>query len=490
MDSEVSPPAGAEAEPREADLPSAGRLEARAPAALPTSLGDAIGPDRIVGRVLDAEGQPVRGAHLRVWDRDPMPLRGLGSVGIASTDERGVYVLRELKPQEHWLAVEGVPGHRGTTVRAWPGAPMTVTTLARSQSAEITVLDDAGIPVPRASVRVEGLSPAAQRGDARPTVLLGTTETNGVARLEGLEALEGLQVFIRVIPPFARQAELTPSRGAWDLRSTTLSLPRNLAIEGVVQDFAGQPLSRARVRCRRLPPDASGGAVDTADREGRFRLEALRKDHDYAISAKPGAAPASAAWSAEVIVAAGTSGCVVRCDPGSLLDLVVDGWPEGAYANAYLVASDQPYGEPLCQRVDGRGRVRFEALDPRLEWVLQIDAPPSKDVCAYVQGLRTGLGSQHVEARPSRTVVAHVTAPPGVVCKGGMASASGFRVSCRGADRTRLEFRGVPEDLKVSVSALGVIESSPTETIFYVDAADAPSGTDTVHLTLRPTEPR
>ncbi len=211
---------------------------------------------RIVGRVADADGDPIVGATVRTILSDGEPV---------STDGDGEYVLDHLDPgRPRWLVTVQAAGHRAE--ESWVDTPGAAdvrhdVTLEVGATVRGRVLDEAGAPIEGALV---ALGPFV---GAR-TAVSGTSGPEGLFVLE--HAPPGAMTLTAVRPGHAAAAARVDVPEEGDRDGVEVRLGRSHHVGGVVVDPRGRPVDAAIVQAIADGDVAAPNA--RTDEEGRFRL--------------------------------------------------------------------------------------------------------------------------------------------------------------------------------------------------------------------------
>jgi protocatechuate 3,4-dioxygenase beta subunit len=228
------------------------------------------------GRVTDPEGKPVAGAKVFATTLAVVMMdRFRGTIqeipGTAVTDPEGRFRLRELHPRERFTLYMQRAGYVDAALgatRATDDKPLEIV-LQPEATISGAVIDEAGEPVPNATVR---WLPEPSRGsqDGRGTTGTGQDGSFRLAKLDAgparlVAAAEGRG---------AAEIDLTLEAGQ-DLKDVEIHL-RNEGptLEGQVFDRDGRPLAGASVHATRIMPLPERGSATTGE-SGHFRLEGL-----------------------------------------------------------------------------------------------------------------------------------------------------------------------------------------------------------------------
>lgn len=321
--------------------------------------------------------------------------------------------------------VASVGGARGVEVVLSKGVVVTV-----------TVLDEEGKPVPRASVRAAPLGTRSWRAGAEET-----TDQEGEARLAGLDG--SLVHRLRVDLWERRGAFLPWSREDWRPADTTVRLERgqnrNRAVSGWVRDTTGQPIEGALVcPC----DDEQCFSPETTHADGTFTVEDLGAGDVTLEATVPG-------------LLSGDEGGT-RVQPGSRVVLVVDlglelvvriaDWQPDAPAWANLWGLRGEATVQASARIAADGTARFRGLAPGGTYSLWV--PPTKDGRSLLRtDVRASSSPLHVALLPGKSIRGRLTLPEGARPAGVTASLHDGHLTVSGtveADGT-YEIAGLPE---------------------------------------------
>lgn len=419
----------------------------------------------IVGVVRDPDGKPVRGAV--VVAADPSEASNVawvfrsdgGDLPRARTDADGRFRLGGLGDVEVSLFVQPPPEFPAPDpVSVRGGGPDVVITLTAGVAVAVTVLDDAGAPVPGASVSTH-IVEARREDEPWRTPIDGPVaraDAAGVARLRGLDARK--RYHLGVNGP--SDGWLQHTTAEWSPKDLTVRLARALKVAGVVRDPSGKPLAGVAVYRQTGENSWTGGPV--TDASGRFELrDVAAGEVILRASVGPMGAGEPGPGVAEVRTRAGASDVVLTLDPGlELLLRLADPTAAEPYAMAQVVILD-PEGRPRST-----SHVRFEA-----EGVGRVRGLSAADRCVvWLAPDREGRSFLARDARPGTEVV--VARKPGLAITGRLsvpAGATDVHVAAQLADLwigvqgTRaadgaFEIRGLPEGTTWQLNANGQVE--------------------------------
>ncbi len=266
----------------------------------PTPLRIVLRPTaRVSGRVIDADGKPVAGATVAVFE-DARGLSSSRSMGVdpkqGIADDEGGFVFADVAPGPFGLSAEA-PRHQSAELRGLevkPGqelAGLEIVLLAGA-AVEGRVLSPEGSPVPNARVAVT----EASRGRAITfSSLRAGTDADGHYRIEGIAP--GPHTLETRAEGYRRAVRDVEAKG--ETRGVDFQLDRGLEVSGRVIDIAGNPFAGAVVFLSGASHDSR---VTDSGEDGSFRIAGL-DDGKYSLHASPrGFDSGSAGGSAETAV--------------------------------------------------------------------------------------------------------------------------------------------------------------------------------------------
>ncbi len=208
--------------------------------------------------------EPVAGASVRVlWEQDRVFFLG----GSGTTDDRGQLALDALPAGPSWVLVEAEGrARRSTPLLVGPGARVRLA-LPPAQALSVTVTDEQGAPLPRATVLVR---------DSDPLPFGALTAGDGKARVG---RLDGPPWSVKASAPGYESATADGVRG-----DVTLALRRLSALSVRVEQPDGAPAAGATVLiagaglwpARKAETDRDGLARITGLVAGSYDLKASR----------------------------------------------------------------------------------------------------------------------------------------------------------------------------------------------------------------------
>jgi hypothetical protein len=326
------------------------------------------------GQIVDEGLAPIAGARVA--------MTGEARVWRAVTDAAGDFELRSRDalppPEVAVLEIDApgfchlaqglplpIPGYR-------PGVDRPQIRLLRWAQLAVTVVDEAGSPVPGAHLRFLGPPEEEERRAwSRGEVLVrgaGTTGGSAAGHYVLEHVMPLLELWLEVEHPDLEQVEVPLEAFApGEVRARTVVLPGLLPEQGAIAFRAvdarsGGPVAGARASVTSGPPEERGTRWMRADGEGRFEVEPPVGEWELAVLA-PGFAPlrrtfAAGFRSGEVIV--------LGLEP-SELGIEVHTVPvAGAPRAGVLVRATEVRagGADLTARTDEEGVARFVGLDP------------------------------------------------------------------------------------------------------------------------------
>lgn len=395
-------------------------LEGRAPGHARAVLRDvkvpAAGPLTVVlqpasvieGFVVDAQGQPAAGAEVQVSGREPQVTTSGSGGGFSLEVEAGAYTVSARRGGEAGAVDKPVIVSMGKTVRdvrirLGLGAALEGRVVARSTGAPI-----AGVSV--------DVSPYGSSGDSGRAV----TDASGRFSVEGLAP--GSYDLVASAPGFSSHSRRALTVAAGERFPLEIQLLGTGAVEGVVRDGAGRPVSGAQI----LGGERWAGALTRmsaearTDAQGRYRLEGLTAGPQSLTARREGATigaaqPVAIKEGATVQVdftleETGTIEGVVRAASGPLPaeQLIVLVTPRKQHGFAHF--------EYRPIEADATGAFRMSL------------APGSYELRAMVRGLPGLQDSKTVEVEVGRSVRVELTLPDergGELLRGGVLEPDG-----------------------------------------------------------------
>jgi protocatechuate 3,4-dioxygenase beta subunit len=365
-------------------------------------------PGRSVGgRVTDANGKAVAFAVVVAKGSSATPIDGFPPDSRAATDEEGRFQIEGLLDGECTLDVQPPPGceRLEEPVRVMAGETDVVLVLPRTADTEavVTVLDDAGSPVPGAFVRFwrQGGGP-----------IYGDTDSFGRHRLRGWPP--GSAGELTICPPETDPYRTLAERIVLDWRpgDEVVRLERGLMTSGVVRDSRGDPVSHAVVEER--VDDGTWKSRGRTDDSGAFRLPA-RPAGVQVLRARTGGSswvcdhkPRTPAVADHVgparEAAAGASDLVLTLDLGLPLRVQFKDWPRvSPTIDADLIAESLVAGASaddlrptgVAAPVSAHGSATFVELDRGTTYTLWV-GPLLDGRYALARGLRGSEAAQTV----------------------------------------------------------------------------------------------
>jgi protocatechuate 3,4-dioxygenase beta subunit len=406
----------------------------------------------ISGVVRDPDGKPVRGAAVVAADATQASNVSWafrsegGDLPRARTDAEGRFRLGGLgdgevsvfvQPPPDFPAPDGVPARGGQSDL--------VITLTPGTAVTLTVLDEAGAPVPGASVSTH-VADERRAGDpwrAPRDGPSGRADASGAVRLRGLDVRKRYHLGVN-----GPTAEWMPHTVAeWSPRDVTIRLARGLKVAGVVRDLAGKPLAGISIY-RAIGENSWGGGIAT-DAEGRFELRDLAAGEVVVRAAVRGMGPGGpGAGVAEARVRAGATDVVLTLDPGLELVLRLAGpsAEEALLAVQVVTIGEDGRGRETAHvrfEKDGVGRLRgFASTDRCVVWM----RPDRDGRSFFARDVRPGT-EVVVTPAPGLSITGRITVPPGATDVQVSAQLETLWITAQGtrAADGSFEIRGLPE---------------------------------------------
>ncbi|MCU0725503.1 MAG: carboxypeptidase regulatory-like domain-containing protein [Planctomycetes bacterium] len=282
----------------------------------------------IGGAVRDEGGAPLPGIRVEAVPRYPFAAGKATVHADAAAGPDGGFVLAGLGDLEYSVRALPPPGFLpAEPVRARAGAADVRLVLLRGLSAAITVLDDAGRPLPGAFVSVHAYEEdrVGGRGAFAPCGLDEWSGADGIAVLRGIPTGQALELCVS--PPKVAVMLFRYSLRDWTPGDTTVALERGLVVRGTVTDPAGRPVRSGKVEGRQA--DLPGAlAITYTDADGSFVVGPFRPG-PVDLSAEP---PGPSFWSLVDVrrtVSAGEEEVRLVLDPGWTLQVAVEAPPPG-----------------------------------------------------------------------------------------------------------------------------------------------------------------
>lgn len=380
----------------------AGERIARGNDGLPQSVELVLEPKAVLyGRVVVEDGSPVADAAVRLQGSSGGGHRGLRGGGSASalTAADGRFSLPVVANTVYQMQVSK-EGFADLKSEVAPGGKALQVVLSRGRDGRGRVMDGDRQPVAGATVMMSPVSENDSRahfGPARETaVSLAVTDHEGRFELPHLPPGRfHLDVTASGYAPRRRLAVQVPA-GSGSLDLGEVVLEAGVALQGLVLDASGKPLSGARVEIRnrsfKTAEEPSDGRLQqTAGGSGASRLLQL----DYP------ALPSMFGDAQEPVAISGSDGHFVVGDlaPGERLSLEVS---LAGFASAWLPGIEVPRAEPL--------RVVLLAtaiLRGRVEDLLGRPLPSAAVTIVEHRGAGSSSGSEGVDAegRFERTAI-------------------------------------------------------------------------------------
>lgn len=265
---------------------------------------------RLGGLVVDAAGNPVANAELRVSVPDHLPQAALGLVEVRS-DAAGAFELPPV-PREGVLRIWGRAGAMTTDgaesfFADVVDGPLRIV-LGEKHACRIAgkVVDAHGKPVraslsvtwqwqPKSTQRSAGFNavlarPFRRRTISGPVSLAAETADDGTFVVSGLWSDETYHLLVKAEGYEPSDSAIRATAAGSTFEAGTIVLRRSdLVVEGQVVDSDGKPIEKASVF---NSGDAQEPITVETDAAGRFRVEGLSEGPVYLFVRKPGYWPA------------------------------------------------------------------------------------------------------------------------------------------------------------------------------------------------------
>ena len=336
-------------------------------------------PRTLSGRVVDELGEPVAGASVEPSVKTVAPdgsthIRGDGRT---TTDPEGRFVLSRVSPGTVDL-LASAPGYRSRSL------PVQVPEEGEIEPAEIVlgpgtslegrVLDNQGLPVHQAQIRIQ-----TRRGDEVSFGSGALSDEEGRYEIVDLEpGPVEVQAYLFLQGRSTRAAvEIQPGRNRLDLK-----FPAGAEISGRVVDNRGEPLAGASLSLERSRQDqaewstgplhaissADGSFVFADVTDGEYRLAARRRG--FGLATHPG----------EIRVdGAPVTGLELRLSPGAVIRGRILGFRPDELRSVSVHAFSEGNGRPLMAIVSPEAAYRIDDVAPG-EWHVIANVAPSLTV--------------------------------------------------------------------------------------------------------------
>lgn len=359
------------------------------PPALPTASAISMAPPQpasvddltpeIRGKILDADGNPVPGAEVRVVSPRPP----YTTHREAKTDAAGAFSFPHLAEQPVRVVADHDPEGAVTSAELEPEQGRTkdvVLVLSAAGSVTGSVVDGEDHPVAGAAVTVEGAPWAVRRA---------TSDEAGAFRLPAVpEEARALVVVARGY----RTARVALSHGDEPVDLVVrVKLDAADPVDGEVRDDDGQPVAARIVACEGQPSEAR---VESGN-DGTFRLPATAIGCD-AVAARDDSAPSDA----EPVV----EGSLLRLRlkaGGAIEGVVVDARGEAVPAyrlgiESFATTGGRARGASGARSFeDSRGSFRWDKLVPG-SYVLTVSAPGKPPTRSDAIEVSAGVATRNV----------------------------------------------------------------------------------------------
>ncbi|MEZ5966769.1 MAG: sigma-70 family RNA polymerase sigma factor [Planctomycetota bacterium] len=243
---------------------------------------------RVAGRVIDAQGRPVPFAEIRTQHGSTWPA---WQFPIGRADAAGRFEVGGVTPMQMLLATDArlgvTPGRllREAELQQQPHAVVELK-FSNGDGSEVRgrVVDDSGVPVPRAWVQLDPYAVPALEGHIRgsASTRLCTTDAEGRFVATGIPVGRcRLYAYTPGLAPHTRYLRLS----AGEPLDVEVVLPHGATVRGVVRDELGQPIADAYVRVEGqyypqkfyVQTDAAGTFVFDDVAIGTFRVAAWQR---------------------------------------------------------------------------------------------------------------------------------------------------------------------------------------------------------------------
>jgi protocatechuate 3,4-dioxygenase beta subunit len=416
----------------------------------------------IEGRVLNADGSPVRGVLVRASSAataDGSP----PSQGEGRSDELGRFRVGGLGEGEHTLSAMVPPDYLAPqAVTAPAGARNVELNLRRGVSARVRVRDADGQPVANAHVGLAARAPdvAPQPGQRGRRARHGQTQVSVVTVADGTALLRGLDPDLQWVLSVApnRDDLLGHSQDRWTPADVEVRLERGYAVSGVVRDPQGRALPGSQVM-RKVGENGWNGVG--VNQDGTFKITGLERGHVTLAAWAPGVSVDVNDPSVQVLtVAAGTQDLVLTVDPG--FELVVritnvgDRGPNGRNAQVALYAKRGEHWAQVGhqQDGDGSGRVAFRGLKADERHTVWVAPVAGNEYYGLLTDVKPGGGETTLRLERGGTIQGRVTvAGTHESLWVGAGNDMGCWVSGTVDPDGRYEIRGVPYGMRWRVHA-------------------------------------
>ena len=320
---------------------------------------DPVGPLRLEGQVLAADGGPAGG--VTVW-LDSAPPRS------TKTEADGSFAFDKLVGREYSVTAESPMGVGGpVTSRLTETSDPVVIHLTEGAKLDVHVATDKGDPVANAEVKLASIDRREARTDGKGHVMFAPVRPGWVAATA-------------VAPGYAPGNAFTTLGSAGATAHLEIKLHPGLPVSGHVLDEAGKPVSGAHVALAG-PWGAPQGDPVTTDASGAFKLAAVAAGTHTLRASDRDHAPAS---SSPITVAdRAVTGIEIRMKAGGVLAGTVvdaDGKPvRFATVRAMPSRMTGGYGGARAATTDDKGAFELRGLArTKLEVRAESDTGASK----------------------------------------------------------------------------------------------------------------